>query len=303
MLKTRLVLGAVLIVGVVGLCMLDDRLSPPWQLGPRVIHHEGVLIALVLAVLSVVGTLELCRLAEFAGHAPPRLWTAFSNYIFILIPYFAHNGVLAPSSSPLATDSRLTLIWLLVSFAAACMLVASRQKAHGAIADIAVSLLIVLYLGLLPTYLFRLRAAGSVWLLLSFIAVVKLSDIGAYFTGYAIGRHKLIDWLSPKKTVEGLAGGIAFSVAASLILTQVVGIPVGREGQRLAIGPAGAALFGLLMAMLGQAGDLLESLFKRDARSKDSAAILPAFGGVLDVLDSLLPTAPVAFYILVEWNG
>jgi phosphatidate cytidylyltransferase len=138
--------------------------------------------------------------------------------------------------------------------------------------------------------------------LLYVIAVVKCSDIGAYFTGYAFGRHRLIEWLSPRKTVEGFAGGIIFSIAVSVALTQWVGVPAGPEGQLLAIRPRGAALFGLLMAVLGQAGDLLESLFKRDARAKDSAAVLPAFGGILDLLDSLLTTAPVAYYILIEWG-
>ncbi len=197
----------------------------------------------------------------------------------------------------------MKLVWLLVSFAAACVLIAARRWASGAIGDIAVTLLIIFYLGLLPHYLLRIRHAGSVWLLLYFIAVVKFSDIGAYFTGYALGRHKLIEWLSPKKTVEGFAGGILFSMIASTILTQWVGIPMGPDGQALAIRPAGAAIFGLLMAVLGQAGDLLESLFKRDAEAKDSAAIIPAFGGILDLLDSLLPTAPVAYYVLVEWKA
>jgi len=303
MFKTRVLLGALLIAAVVGLCVVDDRVSGPWQLGARVIRHDGVIVALVLALLSVIATLEICRLAEAAGHAPPRFCAAFSNYIFVLIPYFAHNGLLWSTADPVATNNRLTLLWLLISFAAACVLIAGRQKTEHALADIAVSLLIVIYLGFLPTYLLRLRTGGSVWVMLYVVAVVKCSDIGAYFTGYAFGRHKLIEWLSPKKTVEGFAGGMIFSIAVSLILTQIVGIPTGSEGRLLAIRPGGAALFGLLLALLGQAGDLLESLFKRDAQAKDSAAVIPAFGGILDVLDSLLPTAPVAYYILIEWNA
>src|SRR5437867_457287 len=133
MLRTRVLLGALLIAAVIGLCILDDRLASPSQLGPRLIRHNGVIVALVLAVLSVIATIELCRLVEAAGHAPPRFWTALSNYLLILIPYFAYNGLLWTGANPEATDNSLTLIWLLVSFAAACFLVASRQKTSGAI--------------------------------------------------------------------------------------------------------------------------------------------------------------------------
>src|SRR5262249_23507982 len=122
-------------------------------------------------------------------------------------------------------------------------------------------------------------------------------DIGAYFTGKAIGRHKLIPWLSPGKTWEGLFGGIA---AAALVAAGAAALYrhcLGTNG--IGLMPCGYAAFvGALFAIAGQAGDLLESVLKRDAGVKDSGQALPGMGGVLDVLDSILLTAPLAFWML-----
>lgn len=298
MLNQRLFFGAVMIGALLGLLYLDDRFAGPLDLGARVIRHEGAIVTLILAVLCVVGTIEFARIAEAAGHNALRLWAAFSNYLLVLLPYFTHNGLLGNAMSPTSHSSWL-VTWLVVTLFGTCALVAARQRTEHAVSDISVTVLMVLYLGVLPTYLLRLRLEGSVWLLLYFIATVKCCDIGAYFTGRMLGRHKLIEWLSPKKTIEGLLGGVLFSILVSIALSQWVGVRLG-EGLRLEIPMSLAALFGLLMAVVGQAGDLLESLFKRDARVKDSASVIPGFGGVLDIVDSLLPTAPIACWILLK---
>jgi phosphatidate cytidylyltransferase len=118
-----------------------------------------------------------------------------------------------------------------------------------------------------------------------FISVVKFSDIGAYTVGKIFGRHKFSPRISPGKTWEGIAGAIVIAVVASVIFARVFDI--------MNIGTA--VLFGVVFAFLGQLGDLAESMIKRDVQIKDSAKTLPGFGGVLDLIDSPLATAPLAY--------
>jgi phosphatidate cytidylyltransferase len=119
-----------------------------------------------------------------------------------------------------------------------------------------------------------------------------MCDTGAYFTGRSLGKHKLILWLSPGKTWEGLVGGIALASVFG-----VLGVWLGAVSQPkypIALGLA----TGVVFALLGQAGDLMMSLLKRDAGIKDSGRSLPGFGGILDVLDSPLLVAPFAYWWL-----
>lgn len=144
------------------------------------------------------------------------------------------------------------------------------------------------YLGLMPGSLLAIRAEHSAWVLAAALLVTKSCDIGAYFTGRAIGKTKLIPWLSPGKTWEGLVGGVALAALVSLAtLTPLAGLHW-----------AYALLVGVLLALVGQAGDLLASMFKRDAQVKDSGQSVPGFGGVLDVIDSPLLAGPVAYWLL-----
>jgi phosphatidate cytidylyltransferase len=139
------------------------------------------------------------------------------------------------------------------------------------------------YLGLLPAFLVQLRwRPDGDWAVLATVFVPKVGDIGAYFTGRLVGRHPMAPTLSPKKTWEGLAGGLAAAAGVSL------GLPL--------FGSAWEAVgFGLAVGGAGVVGDLVESVLKRDARVKDASRAVPGFGGVLDVIDSVLFAAPVAY--------
>lgn len=259
---------------------------------------DGLLVTGVLLLLIVAGTFEMRRLAVAAGHAPILNWAVFVNAVLLLITFHAWN-----SPGGAAADQRHTLIWLTLALAGAAWLVARRRHPEHAIGDIGVTLLTVLYLGFLAQYLLRLRLSGPAggWLLLYAVGVVKMCDIGAWFTGRSFGRRKLIEWLSPKKTVEGLAGGVIASCLVAVLAAWLVrSSSSASDALRDAFPGHGRALaFGLLAALVGQAGDLLESLFKRDAQVKDSAAAIPSFGGVLDILDSPLLAAPVACWVLL----
>ncbi|KAA5541393.1 CDP-archaeol synthase [Roseiconus nitratireducens] len=149
--------------------------------------------------------------------------------------------------------------------------------------------------------------------LITIIAVTKSTDAGAYFTGKAIGRHKLIPRLSPGKTVEGSIGGIvtatvvAYGCLAVLIpwLTEPQSNTTPATGLAgvLALPHWGALVLGPVLAVAGMIGDLAESLFKRDAGVKDSGNLLPGLGGVWDVTDSLLAASVPAFFCFAAGVG
>lgn len=131
-------------------------------------------------------------------------------------------------------------------------------------------------------------------LLLYLIAVVKMADVGAYFIGCAIGRHKMIPRISPAKSWEGFVAGAAASAVVSWAAAMMwppalcpVRVPMGH-----------AVVLGLVLAVVGLLGDLAESLLKRAAGVKDSGTLLPGLGGLLDVVDSLLPAAPILYLYL-----
>ena len=157
----------------------------------------------------------------------------------------------------------------------------------------------VIYIGLLGSFLVRIRQMGwlsedvytplqGVYYLAIFVFTIKLTDICAFFTGKYLGRHRLISSISPGKTVEGLIGGLTGGIITCVILCRMTGT---LNNLSLAV------LLGTVLAGLGQLGDLAESIFKRDAKEKDSSDSVPGFGGLLDVFDSLLVAAPLAFLI------
>jgi phosphatidate cytidylyltransferase len=132
-------------------------------------------------------------------------------------------------------------------------------------------------------------------LVLYVIVVIKFTDIGAYFVGSMFGRHKLLPRISPGKTWEGLAGGIAAAVSASWLFCRLIHF----DFIAFKMTPFDATILGLLLAGVSVVGDMFESLVKRASGIKDSGSVLPGMGGILDVIDSILFGAPV-FYAYVS---
>ena len=176
------------------------------------------------------------------------------------------------------------------------------QPVTGSIADIAASIFGLFYLGFLPSHWLALRnltatelAPGTATLCSSGLAItlstclmIVASDIGSWAFGKRFGRRPLSP-ISPSKTVEGALGGFACAMAVGLICARVMGWPLG--------GLPGVAL-GALVALIGLAGDLTESMMKRDAGLKDSGNVLPGHGGILDRIDSYLFTPAVVYSVL-----
>ncbi len=144
-------------------------------------------------------------------------------------------------------------------------------------------------------YMIPRDAAGQVaghWYVLFLVLVTKFSDMGAYLTGSLIGKHPLVPHISPKKTWEGLFGALAFSIGGGCALVALL-------GEKLAFISYGhAVVLGLVLGFAAVVGDLAESLIKRSCGVKDSGRFLPGIGGALDLIDSILFTAPMMFFYL-----
>jgi len=132
------------------------------------------------------------------------------------------------------------------------------------------------------------------YFVMSLVVVTKFTDIGAYLIGSTLGRHKMIPRISPKKTWEGTAGGIIFAMASSVLALHFMPTTLGAYGLTM----PHAVILGLLLGAAAVVGDLAESLIKREAGVKDSGTILPGHGGALDLVDSLLFTAPLLYVYL-----
>lgn len=155
---------------------------------------------------------------------------------------------------------------------------------------ISLTLFGILYISWFLSFLIKIRflEGGALWVLY-LLAVTKAGDIGAYIVGSLFGHHTLIPHISPKKSVEGSLGGLCASLGASVALKDI--LPLHFIFSHILI-------LGFLIGVVGQIGDLSESLMKRFCRSKDSGHLLPGFGGVLDAVDSILFTAPIFYFHL-----
>lgn len=163
----------------------------------------------------------------------------------------------------------------------------------GHIIDLSGAVFAIVYIGLLGSFLVLLRIAYGIMAVFSMVLITKMCDVGAYTVGRLIGRHKMAPSLSPGKTIEGGIGGMCFAVLASWFSVSVLfPIATGAPSQTTWFG---IVVYGLTVGIAGALGDLAESLIKRDVMRKDSGVNVPGFGGFLDVFDSLLVAAPVAF--------
>jgi phosphatidate cytidylyltransferase len=191
-----------------------------------------------------------------------------------------------------------TNMFLTLALMAIMGLELTRRDAQMAVYHVSTTILGVIYVAFLASHIVLLRELphlvdvpynlGSSFVFLAFV-VTWASDTGAYFVGTAVGRHPLLPRISEKKTREGAFGGVVFAVLGAL---------VARYTFAPYLSISQAVLLGVLGSTVGMAGDLVESMLKRDVDVKDASETIPGHGGVLDRFDSLLFTAPLIYYIL-----
>lgn len=270
-LKQRLISGILLGGGsLAGLFLLPPIVAP-----------------FVLVIIGFLVMLEFYALLD-ASQLPHFKWVGtFSGVALIAGTWLTGTGRI-----PFA-DAEPVLLYLVT---AACFLRSLFHVGqHRAWETTAGTLLGLVYGAFLLNFMTKLligwNDAQGRYLLLFLIVTVKMTDIGAYFTGCSIGRHKLIPRISPAKTWEGCAGGVVAGIAGAMVVSRLF---AGHHGVQV-FSPTNSAIVGFILAIAGILGDLIESLFKRASGVKDSGRIIRGMGGILDVLDSLLFTAPVLY--------
>ncbi len=249
--------------------------------------------ALLLAII-VGGQIEFYRMAQKAGYWPQRAMGVASG-ILIFIVAFALMWLFDKSSE---LDSRYLMITgglvlyiiLLLPLMFICELF---RKSATPIANIATSLMGVVYVAMplsLLLFIPLLLGGGEwkPWTLLFYIFIIWANDVFAYLFGITLGKHRLFERISPKKSWEGFVGGLIGAMGMGYLAATIMG------GDHIEwIGMA------LIAAITGVFGDLVESLFKRSVDVKDSGQVIPGHGGWLDRFDALLLSVPFAFIYLV----
>ncbi len=235
----------------------------------------------VIAVAVVVGLWELTsRLQERKGIKAPLVPLALGGAAMVVSGYVrgAEGAWVAMALTALAV-----LVWRMT------------EPPEGYLRDVTAGVFAAFYVPFLATFVaMMLTAEDGAGRVLTFLVLTVVSDTGAYAVGWRFGKHKLAPRISPGKTREGLLGAVTFAMVAGALLMEFV-IDDGTWWQGL--------LLGLAVAGSATLGDLGESMIKRDLGIKDMGTLLPGHGGIMDRLDSLLPTAPVVWLLLVVFVG
>lgn len=235
----------------------------------------------VIAVAVVVGLWELTsRLEERKGIRAPLVPLAVGGAAMVVAGYVrgAEGAWVAMALTALAV-----LVWRMT------------EPPEGYLKDVTAGVFAAFYVPFLATFVAMMLAAdGGEWRVLTFLILTVVSDTGAYAVGWRFGKHKLAPRISPGKTREGLVGAVSFAMVGGVLCMQFL-VDGGTWWQGLVIGACVAASATL--------GDLGESMIKRDLGIKDMGTLLPGHGGIMDRLDSLLPTAPVVWLLLVLFVG
>ncbi|WP_078598798.1 phosphatidate cytidylyltransferase [Streptomyces davaonensis] len=235
----------------------------------------------VVAVAVVVGLWELTqRLEERKQIKAPLVPLALGGAAMVVAGYVrgAEGAWVAMALTALAV-----LVWRMT------------EPPEGYLKDVTAGVFAAFYVPFLATFVaMMLTADDGAWRVLTFLLLTVVSDTGAYAIGWRFGKHKLAPRISPGKTREGLLGAVSFAMVAGALCMQFL-IDDGTWWQGL--------LLGLAVAASATLGDLGESMIKRDLGIKDMGTLLPGHGGIMDRLDSLLPTAPVVWLLLVLFVG
>ncbi len=295
MLRTRLWMGTCLVLLMFGVLVLDLQFQPYYPF-----------LGLFVGLVGFLGVLELRGMLPTVLRPHPLL--AVLGVLAVLSsPWLALCAIKWSGGAIASVAYSHCSIYLFVAVLGAGFLLemATFYGPDGAIGRLCGLSFLAAYLGLLPCFLTQLRWLApleghaswgrSTAALVLCIFTPKVGDIAAYFTGRSLGRRPMSPVLSPKKTLEGGMGGILGTTIFAVVVQLIE--PVIEPGG--VHGVLSAALLGVMLGVVGILGDLAESLLKRDAGAKDASQTVPGFGGVLDVIDSILFCAPVVYCWLI----
>lgn len=258
-----------------------------------ILWYGDAALATLVSVASAVAAWELYRIAREAGYTPIAPLGIVMAAVLPLVVHAQSLGLIrVPFSVP--------VLVLLATVIAALFVRAPSERPLG---SAAITLFGVAYTAGLLSFAYALRtfdyvigqAAGTVVVVFPLL-ITWGTDIGAFFVGRLVGGPKLMPSISPGKTVSGAIGGACVAVLVAWLYHRHALVPIAQ----LALTPWALVGVALALSAVGQLGDLVESQLKREGHVKDSSQLIPGHGGVLDRLDSLLFTFPVAF-VLLRW--
>ena len=248
----------------------------------------------IMVFLAVSGLAEFYGLVEKRDMVCFKWWGLLGGLLLMIGTFLNLTGLIGTSGSPARVNDFETSFLILFVLGLCLRQFFSRSNTAGILA-ISTTLFGLMYVPWLLNFIQKInffpRVEGHFYLLY-FVLITKFSDTGAYAVGSLIGRHKMIPRISPGKTWEGFGGAIAASVLASLLFVHFL------QAHMHGMTWYHAAILGVILSVGAVVGDLIESIFKREAGVKDSGRFFPGIGGILDLLDSLLFNAPIMYLYL-----
>src|SRR5256884_340003 len=254
---------------------------------------DGVFLVIMMA-LAGFGLLEFYGLVEKRGLICFKEWGVFGGLLLIASSFLYLSGVLGIQEAPSKANDFETSLLIIFVLGLCVRQFVSKSNTAGILA-ISTTLFGLMYVPWLLNFIQKINFFPGVdghYYLLYFVVITKFSDTGAYVVGSLIGSHKMIPRISPGKTWEGFGGAILVSTLASLVFVHFLGAKMAGMNWKHAV------VLGILLSISAVVGDLIESLFKREAGVKDSGKFFPGIGGILDLLDSLLFNGPIMYLYL-----
>lgn len=257
---------------------------------------EDYVFLLIMVVLAGAGLAEFYALVEKEGMVCFKRWGILGGVLLMAGTFGHFQHWFGRTDSPARVNDFETIFLILFVLGLCLLQFLSKTNTKGILA-ISTTLFGLMYVPWLLNFIQKIHFFPGLngdgkYYVLYFILVTKFSDSGAYAVGSLIGRHKMIPRISPGKTWEGFGGAILVSTGASVLFAHLAGPHL--PGMKL----RDAILLGVLLSTAAVVGDLIESIFKREAGVKDSGRFFPGIGGVLDLLDSLLFNAPLMYLYL-----
>ena len=250
----------------------------------------------IMVVLAGAGLIEFYDLARRIGLPCYKGWGIFGG-ILLMVATFLYISPLFPVTVSPAEANDFETSFLILFVLGLCVRQFVSKHNPEAITAIATTLFGLMYVPWLLNFIQKINfypdaTAEGRFYVLYFILVTKFSDLGAYVSGSLFGKHKMIPRISPGKTWEGFAGAIVISTLVSIAYMKIADAKVPHLTLLHAI------ILGVILSSTAVIGDLIESLFKREAGVKDSGRLFPGIGGILDLMDSLLFNAPLMYLYL-----
>ena len=250
---------------------------------------------IILVFLAAAGLQEFYGMVAKLGYACYAKAGIFGGVLLLAATFCYISGQFGTAAQPSRVNDFETSFFILFVLGLCIRQFTSRATTTGIVA-ISTTLFGLMYVPWLLNFIQKInffgRGVDGHYYVLYFVVVTKLSDCGAYAVGSLIGKHKMIPRISPGKTWEGFFGAVVVSTAASVIFARAAGARLSG------MTPLHAVILGVVLSIAAVVGDLIESLFKREAGLKDSGRLFPGIGGILDLLDSLLFNAPLMYLYL-----